>query len=73
MKNNIIIQDWTGKILYKGSYKSKQVNKVLDANRCDCKDTCDKCDGTGYKGDFEVMWENEELHENDNVYEFINY
>lgn len=80
--NNIIIQDWTGKILYQGSYKSKQVDKVLEANKCDiCKklielgdeSQCHMCDGTGYAGDFEVIWENEADHENDNVYEFINY
>ena len=72
-KNEIIIKDWTGRELFKGPYTSPEVDKVLDANRCDCKDveSCKSCDGTGYSGDFEVHW----LNENDsrNVYEHINY
>jgi hypothetical protein len=36
-KDKIIIQDWTGRILFEGSYKNKEVDKVLEANYCDCK------------------------------------
>lgn len=32
---------------------------------------CPECSGTGYSGDFSVMWEDE--NRQDNVYEFINY
>lgn len=71
MKNIIIIQDWAGNILFEGNYKSKKVDAVLDANRCNCESGCSKCDGTGYKGDFEVYWENE--NDTRNVYEYINY
>lgn len=71
MKNQIVIQDWAGKILFEGHYKDKEVDEVLDANRCDCDDECDQCDGTGYKGDFEVYWKDES--DQRNVYEFINY
>lgn len=71
MKNAIIIQDWAGNILFEGNCKSKQVDKVLDANRCNCNSECKQCDGTGYKGDFEVRWQNE--NDTRNVYEFINY
>ena len=78
--NNIVMQDWTGKILFKGNYKSKAIDEVLDANRCPsvlCKNPpsndfhCDKCNDTGYEGDFEVCWENKS--DERNVYEFINY
>lgn len=71
--DEITITCWTGKVLFKGPCTSPEVDAVLDANRCDCKEveSCKSCDGTGYKGDFEVYW----LNENDtrNVYEFINY
>jgi len=74
-KNIIIVKDWTGKELFKGHYKDKQVDVVLDANRCECDDehreTCKKCDDTGYSGDFSVEWENE--NDSRNVYEYINY
>lgn len=71
MKNKIIIQDWAGNVLYKGHYKSNKVDKVLDTNRCSCGSECKECNDTGYSGDFEVYW----MDENDkrNVYEFINY
>lgn len=31
------------------------------------------CDGTGYKGDFEVEWIDQNDKEDCNVYEYINY
>ena len=70
----IKITDWTGRVLFEGSYKDPKVDQVLDANRCTskvCNDICQWCDGSGYSGDFEVNW----LNQNDtrNVYEFINY
>lgn len=73
MNNKIIIQDWTGRILFAGNYKDKLVDQVLDANRCNCLDssTCKKCGDTGYSGDFRVYWQDETRE--DNVYEFINY
>lgn len=76
MKNWIVIEDWAGNILYHGPYNHKDVDEVLDANRCkacndDTQDECKTCDGTGYSGDFEVMWEDEE--DTRNVYECINY
>lgn len=63
MKNHIIIQDWAGNILFKGHYKDKEVDQVLDANRCACRfendekdlssqGDCLECDNTGYWGDF---------------------
>ena len=71
--DTIIITDWTGRDLFKGSYKDPKVDQVLDANRCKCGDveSCEFCNSTGYNGDFEVNW----LNQNDkrNVYEFINY
>ena len=71
--DTIVITDWTGKVLFKGPYSDPKVDEVLDANRCkDCaQDECIKCDGTGYSGDFEVNWVNE--NDTRNVYEFINY
>lgn len=74
-KNHIVIQSWTGRILFQGHYKDKEVDKVLDANRCECfekGDFCADCDHTGYKGDFEVYWVDDD-HDNGNVYECINY
>ena len=71
MKNEIIIQDWTGKILFQGNYKDKTVDKVLDANRCKCGSGCKSCDESGYSGDFEVYWT--DGRDARNVYEFINY
>lgn len=75
MKKTIIITDWTGSVLFKGPYDSKEVDKVLDANRCStCVGSgspCRECDGTGYSGDFEVTWADETNDEN--VYEYINY
>jgi len=73
----IVIKDWTGRELFKGPCTSPEVDKVLDANRCKAclifenQDHCIWCDDTGYSGDFEVYW----LNENDprNVYEHINY
>ena len=71
--DTIVITDWTGRELFKGSAQDPKVDQVLDANRCKCAnvDSCKLCDGTGYSGDFEVNW----INENDtrNVYEFINY
>jgi len=74
MKDHIKIVDWAGNILYQGHYKKKEVDKVLDANRCDrCgkSDGCVYCDDTGYIGDFSIYWVDE--NRNDNVYEFIYY
>ena len=71
--DQILIKCWTGRELFKGSYKDPKVDQVLDANRCQCGgvDECKACDGSGYSGDFEVNW----INQNDarNVYEFINY
>lgn len=71
MKNAIVIQDWAGNILFTGSHTDKKVDLVLEANRCKCAAECKACDGTGYSGDFEVYWKNE--NDTRNVYEFINY
>ena len=71
---NIIIEDWAGKVLFKGDHNDKDVDKVLDANRCkrkECIPDCDNCDESGYSGDFSVYWVDSEL--TTNVYEFINY
>ena len=75
-KNDIVIQCWTGKILFEGNYKDKKVDKVLNANRCphckkENKAPCLECDDTGYKGDFTIYWK-DETNQN-NVYEYINY
>jgi hypothetical protein len=76
--NNIKMVDWTGKILFEGSYKSKKVDEVLLANKCEkCEvyneneHPCPHCNDTGYTGDFEVVWIDEDR--TDNVYGFINY
>lgn len=75
-KNIIVIEDWTGRELYKGNYKSKEIDKVLKANKCpkcteEIEENCQECNGTGYSGDFEVFWEDK--NDTRNVYEFINY
>lgn len=78
----IKIYDWTGQILYQGDVKSKDVDKVLEANRCKCYDNeptdkngqdadCKECDDTGYIGDFEIVWSDKSCK--DNVYDFIDY
>ena len=83
-KNKYInIVDWTGAVLLNAQYDSKEVDKVLDANRCDCGDgweqigttmqQCSKCDGTHYSGDFDVSWEDESDKDDCNVYEYIDY
>lgn len=69
---SIRITDWTGRDLFIGDYESDEVDKILDANRCTCDDGCDECDQTGYIGDFEVTWVDEE-NNSCNVYEYINY
>ena len=73
MKNQIVLQDWAGNILFEGHYKDKDVDRVLDANRCDCDYTpdCEKCEETGYIGDFEAYWQDE--NDTRNIYEYINY
>ncbi len=69
--NNIRIIDWAGNVLYAGDYRDPEVDVVLDANRCNCDgDGCEKCDSTGYAGDFSIEWEVEQER---NVYEFVNY
>ena len=78
--DEIVITCWTGKVLFKGLHNDPMVDTVLDANRCLlCDDMtdhqkqqeCPRCDGTGYSGDFEVNWTNE--NDTRNVYEYINY
>ena len=72
--DEITITCWTGKVLFKGPYSDPMVDTVLDANRCpskQCSDDCQWCDGTGYSGEFEINWANE--NDKRNVYEFINY
>lgn len=71
MKNHIQIIDWAGNILFEGHYNDPEADKVLDVNRCNCEEGCDKCDHTGYAGDFSINW----LDQDDerNVYEYINY
>ena len=73
MKNNIIIQDWAGNILFQGDYKNTKVDLILDNNRCGCDSNpeCAKCEGTGYEGDLEIYWQNE--NDKRNVYEYVNY
>jgi len=73
---SIKIIDWAGNILFIGPYDDNEVDKVLNANRCDCdlEPNCLICDGTGYSGDFSVQWIDEENDRNAmNVYEYINY
>lgn len=71
----IQIIDWAGTVLFEGHYEDDQVDEILEANRCYCDNDqdggCRICNDTGYSGDFEVNW----LDEDDtrNVYEFINY
>ncbi|WP_417353562.1 hypothetical protein [Flavobacterium alkalisoli] len=76
---SIRIDDWACNLLFIGPYDSPEVDEVLDANRCEaCPDLednsdCDHCNGTGYKGDFEVSWVDESNNNYGNVYEYINY
>ena len=73
-KNKYInIIDWHGNHLLNAEYDSPEVDKVLDANRCSCLDGCEECDNTGYKGDFEITWEDESDKDGCNIYEYINY
>lgn len=71
MINEIEIFDWAGNTLFKGDYQDKEVDEVLDANRCTCPDGCHDCDNTGYMGDFSVKWCDDS--DDRNVYEYINY
>ena len=80
MKNKeIIIKDWAGNILFEGDYDDhKEVDKVLDANRCTAcvnRKTNDKafpvCDDTGYFGDFGIYWVDDENE--GEVYDYVNY
>ena len=77
INKDILIDDWCCNQLYLGPYDDSEVDKVLDANRCDCSDEnrekCNKCDGTGYSGDIEVAWVDESDKDDCNVYEYINY
>ena len=68
----IRIDDWACNFLYIGPYDSKDVDTVLNANRCPCDDGCIQCGETGYIGDFTVKWIDEDNSEL-NVYEYINY
>jgi len=77
-KDLIVMEDWAGNVLFRGHYTDKQVDIVLDTNRCICKsfdygndESCEKCEGSGYSGDFSVQWEDPK--DTRNVYEFINY
>jgi len=73
---SIIIDDWACNLLFIGDYDDPKVDIVLDANRCsicfDFEEECNECDGTGYSGDIEVRWVDEENNRY-NVYEYINY
>ena len=77
MKDHIIIKDWANNILFEGHIDDAEVDRILDANRCSCRDNipyedcCNLCDNTGYICEFEVFWQDE--NREDNVYEFINY
>lgn len=82
MNNNIIVKDWIGNVLYEGNYNSPKVGQVFRANYCKCKqckayrkgkgdDYCSDSEYTGYIGEFEIFWSDE--NRTDNVYEFINY
>ena len=75
VNKDILIDDWVGTQLYLGPYDDKQVDVVLDANRCICDhdENCEECGGTGYSGDFEVCWVDESDKEGCNVFEYINY
>ena len=75
---DITIACWSGKQLYIGAYDDKEVDTVLDANRCkfcnhDLDINCEHCDGTGFSGDFTVHWNDESDKDGCNVYEYINY
>jgi len=84
---SIRIDDWAGNLLFIGPYDDPQVDKVLDANRCSCDSgttyedvlhpsgiECSICEGSGYSGDFEVSWIDEQNEADDlNVYEYISY
>jgi len=72
-KDNIVIEDWTGKALYVGSYRDVEaVDAVLDANKCPCESDggCYHCEGTGYVGDYEIYWV---IARKENVYEVVGY
>ena len=66
-RDDIIIQDWAGNVLFEGDLNSPQVDAVLDANRCTVKHN-----DSGYTADFEVYWK-DSTRSSENVYEFINY
>lgn len=70
---SIRIDDWACNTLFIGDYDDKQVDIVLDANRCTCDCGCDECDETGYLGEIEVSWVDESDKDDCNVYEYINY
>ena len=74
MSTAILIKDWTGRFLFEGDYRDKEVDKVLDKNKCKCSDSseyCLDCDGTGYIGEFSIEWKDDANTEN--VYEYVNY
>ena len=71
--NRIEIIDWAGNTLYIGPCDAPEADDVLKTNKCKCHEGCEKCDGTGYLGDFEVKWVDSSDKENHNVYEYINY
>lgn len=56
MENNIIIQDWTGKILFQGDCESPEVLRIMQLNEAP-------------NDDIFVYWENE--NDKRNVYEYI--
>jgi hypothetical protein len=72
---DIQIEDWAGNQLFIGPYDSKDVDIVLDANRCKCDadEECKTCNGSGYTGDFEIFWIDESDKDGCNVYEYIDY
>jgi len=75
MNKTIVIKDWIGNVLLKSDYDSKELDKFLDDNRCEClncnNDHCPDCEETGYKNEFFAEWDDPENQ--DNVYEWINY
>ena len=85
---SVRIDDWANNTLVINAYDSKEVDDVLNANRCDLCDSgtvyssengedlgdCTKCDGSGYSGDFKISWIDEANDEAGlNVYEYVNY
>ena len=58
MKDIIIIQDWTGNILFEGKYNDEKVLKIMQQNDAP-------------NDDIFVFWKNEK--DKRNVYEYIDF